>query len=76
MEFDLLFWGITLGFLGKVLLGITVIRVHGRIIREHHIDEIVLKEMRSEKLLAIAAIMLIVIGYFLEITYFEFLPIF
>ena len=71
---DLLFWGITAGFLGKVLLGVTVIRVHSRIVKEHHIDEAVIKEMKSEKLLAVAGIMLIVIGYLFEIAFYEYLP--
>ena len=73
---DILFWGITAGFLGKVLLGITVIRVHSRIVKEHHIDEAVLKEMRSEKLLAVAGIMLIVIGYLFEISFYGYIPFF
>ncbi|MCH7756774.1 hypothetical protein IIC45_01685 [Patescibacteria group bacterium] len=73
---DLLFWGITFGFVGKVLLGITVIRVHARIVKEQHIDEAVLKEMKSERLLAIGAVILIIIGYLFEITYFEYLPFF
>ena len=73
---DLLFWGITLGFIGKVLLGVTVIRVHSRIVKEHHIDEVVLREMRIERLLAIGAVILIIIGYLFEITYFEYLSFF
>ena len=37
---DILFWSLTFTFVGKVLLGVTVINVHAHIIREHKIDQI------------------------------------
>lgn len=70
----ILFAGLTLSFLGKVLLGVTVIMVHWKIIQEHKIDGQVLKEMRRERNVAILGIILIALGYLFEITFFEFLP--
>ena len=71
---DLLFWGLTLGVVGKVLLGTTVILVHLKIVKEQKIDSMVIKEMRHERNLAFAAIILIVLGYILEIVFYGFIP--
>ena len=69
---DLLFWGLTLGVVGKVLLGITVIKVHSKIVKEHKIDGAVLSEMRSEKNLAILGIIFMVVGYILEALFYGY----
>lgn len=78
MGFDLfteaLFWGLTLSFVGKVLLGVTVINVHAHIIKEHRIDMDVLKEMKRERKLGVVAVFLIMVGYLLEISHFGYLP--
>ena len=73
---DLLFSGLTLSFAGKVLLGATVINVHAHIIKEHKIDGDVIKEMRRERKLGIFAVILIVAGYILELSHFNYLPLF
>jgi hypothetical protein len=70
----ILFWGLTLGFLGKVLLAISVIMVHGKIVHEHKIDRAVIKEMRHERNLAIGAIVLVLLGYLLEVVFYGFVP--
>lgn len=69
---DLLFWGITLGFIGKVLLGVTVVQVHWKIVKEHKIDKKVLTEMRRERNIAIVAIACIVVGFLLEVSGFGY----
>ena len=71
---SLLFWGLTLGVVGKVLLGVTVMMVHGKIVKEHQIDKLVLREMRREWGLALIAIILILIGYALELIFYGFAP--
>ncbi len=71
---DALFWGLTLSFFGKVILGATVINVHAHIIKERRIDMDVLKEMKRERALGIFAVFLILLGYFLELSYFNYLP--
>lgn len=68
MIFDQLFWGITLATMGKVLLGITVMMVHAKMVAENGIDGVVLKEIRREKNVAILGVLLIIVGYLLEIT--------
>jgi len=64
---------ITIGMVGKVLLGLAVLRVHGHIIKEHHIDFSVIKMMERERLVSMTAVTFIIIGYVLEIiSYSEF----
>ena len=69
----MLFWGLTLGIVGKVLLGITVIMVHSKITHEKRIDGLVLMEMRREQRLALVGIILMVIGYVLELSFYDLL---
>mgnify|MGYP006921607415 CR=1 FL=1 len=69
----MLFWGLTLGILGKVLLGATVVMVHSKITHEKRIDGLVLMEMRREQILAIFGISMMVAGYILELMHFGFL---
>ena len=70
----MLFWGITLGFAGKVLLAVSVLLVHNKITDEKRIDGIVLMEMRHEQIIAIIGLVLMVVGYLLEMFYFGFIP--
>lgn len=69
---DLLFLGITFGVLGKVILGITVIKVHHKIVKEHRIDGAVLREIKKERNLAILGIIFMVIGYILEVMFYGY----
>ena len=69
---DLLFWGLTIGITGKVIIGITVIRIHSKIVKEHKIDVVVLKEMRKEKSLAILGIIFMMVGYILESIFYGY----
>lgn len=69
---DLLFLGMTIGVIGKILLGITVIRVHSKIVQEHRVDGAVFKEIRKEKILAILGIIFMVIGYVLEMMFYGY----
>lgn len=61
------FLALTFDVLGKILLGITVLLVHRRVIREHRIDRPVLLEMKREQFLGLLGIIFIVIAYFLEL---------
>ncbi len=69
----MLFLGLTLGLIGKVLLGVSVILVHGKITKEKRIDGIVLMEMRREQFLAFLGVLLMIVGYALEISHFGFI---
>ena len=66
----LLIGGLTISTLGKVILGITVIRVHSRLSQEHSVDDAVVDEIHKEKGLGIAGIVLMVLGYFMEMVFY------
>ena len=70
---DLLFLGMTASLIGKILLGIAVINVHGHIAKEHKIDIEVVTAMRREQYFVLVGLLLIVAGYILEIIHFGYL---
>lgn len=68
---NLLLWGITLGTIGKLMLGIAVLRVHLRIFHEHSIDGVVLRAIKREHYITIVGLFLIVLGYVLELAFYN-----
>ena len=72
---SVLFWGLTISVIGKVLLVVGVLKAHGQISHEHRIDKKVLKSFKTERWLTITGLLLIVIGYTLEIIFYGFTPI-
>lgn len=61
--------GFTLTTIGEILLGVTILIIHWHILKEHKIDEKVLKQMRQEQVLGVLAITFIAIGFFLQILH-------
>lgn len=59
--------GLTIDTLGKVLLGLTVLMVHRHVLQEHKIDADVLRSMKREQILGMSGILLIVVGYILQL---------
>ncbi len=72
---DILFWGLTTGTIGKLLLGLAVIRVHLIILREHKLDEVVFRSIKRERFITACGVLLIVIGYVLEMVFYGFTPL-
>lgn len=66
-----LYLGLTLGIIGKLILGIAVWRIHAHIIREHKIDGVVLQAMRRERYITLFGIFLLILGYVLEILFYS-----
>jgi hypothetical protein len=58
---------LTINIVGEVLIAYTVIRVHHRVIKEHKIDNEVLKVMKAEQIIAVFGLALVVISYFAEV---------
>lgn len=67
---SLLFWGLTIGVIGKISVAIGILRVHYVMAMEKSIDEIVIRSFRFEKILTSVGIILILVGYLLEIYYY------
>lgn len=67
---NLLLLGLTMGTIGKIVLGVAVLRVHIHILKEHKIDNIVLQSMKREQVVTVFGLLLIVIGYALEVYFY------
>jgi hypothetical protein len=68
---NLLLWGLTIGTIGKLILGVAVLRVHIRIFEEHSIDGVVLRAIKREHLVTVLALFLIILGYVLEVLFYH-----
>lgn len=71
---NILFWGLTIGTIGKVLLAVGVIIAHSGIVKEQRIDSAVLRNFRIEHSITVFGIILIIIGYMMEIYFYGFTP--
>lgn len=69
---NLLFWGLTVSTIGKVMLASGVLIAHSELAHEKRVDKLVLKSFKTERVLTIAGLLLILGGYFLEITFYGF----
>ena len=72
---NLLFWGLTISVVGKVMLAVGILKAHGEIAHEHRIDAKVLQTFKIERWLTILGIALIVFGYGMEIYFYGFTPL-
>ncbi|MBX9906434.1 hypothetical protein K2X96_00880 [Patescibacteria group bacterium] len=70
-----LYTALTLGTIGKLILGIAVLRVHAYIIKEHRIDDVVLRAMKRERYITVGGVILILIGYAMEIYFYANVPL-
>lgn len=61
------FLGFTLDVIGKIMIAYTAMAVHRRVWKEHKIDKAVFTTMKRERAVAIVGIILIIVGYFLQI---------
>lgn len=59
--------GFTLDVIGKIIIAYTAIAVHMRFRHEHKVDEAVFKTMKKEHNWAILGIILIIIGYLMQL---------
>lgn len=72
---SLLFWALTIGVIGKVLLAVGVLMAHTEIAHEHRIDAKVIQVIKVERVITIVGIALILIGYFLEVYFYGYTPL-
>ncbi|MAG77628.1 MAG: hypothetical protein CL811_12810 [Colwelliaceae bacterium] len=64
---SLVILGMTCEFLGTLLIAITALSVHIRLRREKGVDKAVFKQIRKEKSYAVLGILLIVVGYAIQL---------
>ncbi|MCK5123491.1 MAG: hypothetical protein KAQ87_05105 [Candidatus Pacebacteria bacterium] len=61
--------GFILTTTGEILLGAMVLIIHWHILKEHKIDADVLKQMRQEQFLGAFAIVSIVVGFLMQVSF-------
>ena len=72
---NLSFSGLTVGVVGKILLAAGVIIAHTELAHERKIDDEVLNSFKLELVLTIIGIILIVLGYLIEIYFYGLTPL-
>jgi hypothetical protein len=65
MSFELV--GFIIHVLGELMVGFTAVMVHHRFWKEHKIDENVFREMKREQYIGLAGLLLVLIGFFLQL---------
>lgn len=73
---NILFWGLTLGVAGKILVVLAVLHMHHSIVREHRIDRNVILSYKQERVLTFIGLILIAVGYAMEIYFYSPTPLF
>ena len=66
---NLLFLGMTAAVFGKMMLAYGVVLVHIKMAKERRIDDAVIRSFRTEMIITIIGIILIVVGYFMEVAF-------
>jgi len=68
---NLLFWGLTIGTVGKVLVAGAVLKVHHVMAKEHRIDKRVIRSFMTEIIVTSIGIILIISGYLMEVWFYH-----
>lgn len=67
---NILFWGLTLGVIGKVMVVLAVMFMHHTLMREHEVDYLVVRTFHKERFFTIVGLLLIVLGYIMEVYFY------
>jgi len=68
---SLLFWGLTLGVIGKCLVAVGILKVHYVMAKERVIGDKVIHSFHFEKVVTFIGVGLIVAGYLLELYFYN-----
>jgi hypothetical protein len=69
---NLLFWGLTISLLGKMMLAAGVLIAHSELEHEKRIDLEVIQSFKMERVLTVTGIILLAAGYFMEVYFYGF----
>ena len=59
--------GLTLTTIGEVLIGLTVLHVHHKILEEHKLDKKVFAGIRLEQWAGLLGVSLVILGYIIRV---------
>jgi hypothetical protein len=71
---NILFWGLTVGVIGKILVAVGIIKVHHIMALERRIDAKVIRSFAFEKTLTYLGILFIIVGYLMELYFYGLTP--
>jgi hypothetical protein len=71
---NILFWGLTLGTIGKILIAVAVLIAHGALAQEGKVDKLVLRSFKLEHAITIIGIILVLLGYYMEVHFYGYTP--
>jgi hypothetical protein len=71
---NLLFWGLTVGTIGKILVAVGILKVHHIMALERRIDARVIRSFAFEKTLTYLGILFIITGYLMELYFYGLTP--
>ena len=71
---NILFWGLTVGTIGKVMVAVGVLIAHSSIVKEKRIDMAVLRGFRIEHTITVLGLAFIILGYFMEVYFYGYTP--
>ena len=66
-----LFWGLTISVIGKILLAIGVFKFHSALTKGQEADRKISGVFKIEKLTTLIGLVLIIVGYVLEIYFYN-----
>ena len=72
---SILFWGLTVGTIGKIMVAIGILRVHDIMAQEQKIDDRVIRSFSVEKTVTAVGLLLILAGYLLEVYFYGLTPL-
>lgn len=61
------FWGFTIQVIGEILIALTVLKVHHKMLEDKKLDSKVIDGIRIEQHMGIFGIALIILGYLMQI---------
>ena len=68
---NILFWGLTLGVAGKILVVLAVLHMHHSLVKEQRIERGVILTYKQERIMTFLGLILIAVGYILEIMFYS-----
>lgn len=68
---NLLFWGMALRVLGEVVVVLAILHMHSSLIKEHGVDKKVILSYKQERVLTFVGLILITLGYVMEVYFYS-----
>lgn len=68
---NLLFWGMALRVIGEIVVVLAILHMHHSLIKEHKVDKRVILSYKQERVLTFIGLILITLGYVMEVYFYS-----